>query len=347
MLSSASFTLEQQKNDNENKTKDKPNKPKDTNFYQQRLRAWEPIHTAKSVIPTLVVIAAYCIIIGVVLLLASEDMVEFSVDYTHCNSSTSNITCKDLRTNGSDVDSMLTECKCAIQLDVTKEMPGPIKVYYGLTNFYQNHKFYLKSRDDEQLNGKKRDDGTASECKPYHQGENGAPIAPCGAIANSYFNDSFVFENIKVNQTGIAWPTDSGTKFKNPPPQDDIVKAFENYTQPPFWNKRVEELDPNNIGNNGYLNEPFEAWMRAAAFSTFRKAYGILEIDKLEVGVYNVNVDYNFPTTSYEGTKRLIITTTKWIGFKNNFLGIAHIVVGCIIAVFCAVLLFVQIHTKL
>lgn len=28
-------------------------------------------------------------------------------------------------------------------------------MYYGLSNFYQNHRRYVKSRDDSQLNGDK------------------------------------------------------------------------------------------------------------------------------------------------------------------------------------------------
>lgn len=28
-----------------------------------------------------------------------------------------------------------------------------VYVYYGLSNFYQNHRRYVKSRDDSQLNG--------------------------------------------------------------------------------------------------------------------------------------------------------------------------------------------------
>ena len=71
-------------------------------------------------------------------------------------------------------------------------------MYYGLTNFYQNHRRYVKSRDDAQLAG-----GTVSspgdlvtDCDPFREvtdenGENARPIAPCGAIANSMFNGRF------------------------------------------------------------------------------------------------------------------------------------------------------------
>lgn len=34
-----------------------------------------------------------------------------------------------------------------------KDVKGPIYVYYQLDNFYQNHRRYVKSRDNEQLQG--------------------------------------------------------------------------------------------------------------------------------------------------------------------------------------------------
>lgn len=32
-------------------------------------------------------------------------------------------------------------------------MQSNVFMYYGLSNFYQNHRRYVKSRDDRQLNG--------------------------------------------------------------------------------------------------------------------------------------------------------------------------------------------------
>ena len=65
-------------------------------------------------------------------------------------------------------------------------------MYYGLSNFYQNHRRYVKSRDDNQLLGNL--DSKMSDCYPFAfvepttaSGEK-IPIAPCGAIANSLFN---------------------------------------------------------------------------------------------------------------------------------------------------------------
>lgn len=68
-------------------------------------------------------------------------------------------------------------------------------MYYGLSNFYQNHRRYVKSRDDDQLLGARKTPNTLSEdCQPFQkktEGDKTYGYAPCGAIANSLFNGMF------------------------------------------------------------------------------------------------------------------------------------------------------------
>lgn len=69
-------------------------------------------------------------------------------------------------------------------------------VYYELGKYYQNHKRYVRSRDDNQMAGKGNGSG---KCAPeQYVGGNPNPalpkggiIDPCGLIAWSFFNDSF------------------------------------------------------------------------------------------------------------------------------------------------------------
>ncbi len=61
--------------------------------------------------------------------------------------------------------------------------------YYGLENYYQNHRRYMKSRSDVQLLG--RDLSAISDCTSFAEekkDDNVRPIVPCGAVANSLFN---------------------------------------------------------------------------------------------------------------------------------------------------------------
>ena len=65
-------------------------------------------------------------------------------------------------------------------------------MYYGMTNFYQNHRRYVRSRDDDQLHGDMLSPGDLNDdCDPYKETSNNGSnfgYAPCGAIANSLFN---------------------------------------------------------------------------------------------------------------------------------------------------------------
>ena len=74
-------------------------------------------------------------------------------------------------------------------------LQGQVYMYYSLTNFYQNHRRYVKSRDDNQLLGDAIPyNSLTSDCDPFRGVANeslpggGLSYAPCGAIANSLFN---------------------------------------------------------------------------------------------------------------------------------------------------------------
>ena len=49
--------------------------------------------------------------------------------------------------------------------------------------------------------------------------------------------------------------------------------AFNGTEKPPSWQKEPWQLDLEDEANNGYKNEDFIVWMRAAVFPTFRKLY--------------------------------------------------------------------------
>ena len=79
-------------------------------------------------------------------------------------------------------------------------LQGQVYLYYGLTNYYQNHRRYVRSRDDWQLEGsndKKSVDDLNGDCEPFSEYSGNdtdgksLPIAPCGAIANSLFNGAY------------------------------------------------------------------------------------------------------------------------------------------------------------
>jgi LEM3 (ligand-effect modulator 3) family / CDC50 family len=226
------------------------------------------------------------------------------VDYTNCkqfiNENIQNATCADVLKDNLHLDPRSQQsCKCRVSFRLDRGFDGKVYLYYGLTNYYQNHRRYVKSRDDNQLLGEF--DSTTSDCDPFSD-DNGRPIVPCGAIANSLFNDSLTLRSVShgfvpVLNTGIAWPSDKEIKFRNPP---NLKQALEGKARPIAWRKDLWELDLNNSDNNGLQNEDLIVWMRTAALPSFRKLYRRVDHSTansfkngLPSGEYVLEIDYS------------------------------------------------------
>jgi len=232
-----------------------------------------------------------------------------------------------------------TTCQHTVNITIEKDMTAPVFVYYKLTNFFQNHRRYVKSRSDPQLHG---EGYTASldSCDPL-QYQGGQALYPCGLIANSFFNDPFnatlfsatapagtFLSGSSWQKYGIAWSSDINDKFKAMPP--------------PLPN------DTTRIGPGGFVlpdvtDEDFIVWMRTSGLPTFKKLYRKIESPDLHAGdVLSINVVNVFPVSSFSGEKAIVLSTTSWLGGKNDFLGWAYIVV----AILCFILgaLFLAKH---
>ena len=132
---------------------------------------------------------------------------ERSVPYTDCKGA-NDLFCSESIKNKTANEK---NCKCTKSTDTNMSFKiesggwnGDVFIYYELENFYQNHRRYVKSRDDKQLLGnKKLEDAVNSDCQPFDkckEAENeckngvnsslkdGTPFLPCGAIANSLFS---------------------------------------------------------------------------------------------------------------------------------------------------------------
>eukprot|EP00002_Diphylleia_rotans_P005296 TRINITY_DN1441_c0_g2_i3.p1 TRINITY_DN1441_c0_g2~~TRINITY_DN1441_c0_g2_i3.p1 ORF type:complete len:317 (-),score=50.72 TRINITY_DN1441_c0_g2_i3:281-1231(-) len=278
-------------------------RPEESLFKQQQLPAWQPVLTPKSVILTFFSFAVIFIPIGVVILVASDKVVESdTLDYTNCE---------------------VINGICTGTLNVPKDMEPPVYVYYELTNFYQNHRRYVKSRNDDQLRGETVTSRSSLEdCDPLIENKNKTGnqrfYNPCGLIANSFFNDNFTFTGkspLLIDETGIAWESDRETKFKSP----SIYAG-----SPP--------RDVPNFKGEDFENEHFMVWMRTAGLPDFRKLYGKINTP-VKKGNYEVSIETDYDVKSFGGSKRLVLSTTTWIGGKNDFLAYAYIIVGVICAV--------------
>ncbi|KAF8510222.1 cell cycle control protein [Hysterangium stoloniferum] len=322
-------------------------KPANTAFKQQRLKAWQPILTPKTVLPTLFIIGILFAPIGGLLIWGNSTVTQITLPYTNCENQGSDFSDLPnseylLRSSDSKVpitspqwlfDNSTGTPTCVIQFDVPADLQHPVFIYYKLTNFFQNHRRYVQSFNTDQLKGKAVSKSTldSSTCKPLAS-TGDKIIYPCGLIANSQFNDT-IASPINLNLSGggeaafynftsqgIAWP---GEKKKYAAVPGNNLSEL---VPPPNWHDRF----PDGYANTSVVpdlssDEHFQNWMRTAGLPTFSKLWGRNDSTDMVKGRYNISVELRYPVTEFGGTKSIVISTIAWTGGKNAFLGWAYV----------------------
>ncbi len=137
-----------------------PDHASDTAFKQQRLKAWQPLLTPKSVLPTLFILGVIFAPLGAFLLHTSNSVSELIIDYSECREASAdfaapanNRVITSYSAPGATTSNVDAKWKyqtaanptvqsnaCTVRFTLPQAMPKPVFMYYRLTNFYQNHR---------------------------------------------------------------------------------------------------------------------------------------------------------------------------------------------------------------
>lgn len=131
---------------------------------QQRLAAWQPILTATTVLPTLLLLAGAAIAAGVALLYISSRVQQLEIDYTYCYP----IVSQNVFGIASCAETIAThpnkKCSCFYQFELKEDYTSLVYIYYALNNYYQSHRLYENSFDEKQLMGEPQ---ASNYCIPF------------------------------------------------------------------------------------------------------------------------------------------------------------------------------------
>lgn len=341
-------------------------KPADNAFRQQRLKAYHPIITPKTVIPLLLAFAIIFVPLGAAMFYGSNKVEEMTLEYTQCEKMASdsfsdvpsqyytwhfntNVNYQPqwrLTSNSSEPDPVENKI-CQLRFQIPNDIGGPVYFFYQLDKFYPNHRRFAKSFSEDQLNGMAASlsdvkDTVGINCQPMTTDDNGKIYYPCGLIANSLFNDTYTTpagidgtEDYEMTQKGIAWSHDKDRLKKTKYDASQIAP-------PPNWVKRYPDGYTNdNIPDISKWSE-FQNWMHPAGLSKFSNLYYRNDDLPMKQGKYQVDVGLHWPVLPFEGQKSVYISTRSVIGGKNPFLGIAWIAAGGLC--FVLAIVFLVIH---
>lgn len=147
-------------------------------------------------------------------------------------------------------------------------------------------------------------------------------------------------------ETGISWPSDRQRKYGAVPPYTRAVRSsgippvhsFDRIVAHPNahlpatqkYGSRIRWINETYPHVADVTNEHFIVWMRTAATPTVQKLYGRIDTDLQAGTTLLFSVEAVFPVTSFGGSKSVVVSTAGLLGFKNPFLGMSYIAIGCL-----------------
>uniref|UniRef100_A0A1I8F715 Exostosin domain-containing protein n=1 Tax=Macrostomum lignano TaxID=282301 RepID=A0A1I8F715_9PLAT len=180
-------------------------------------------------------------------------------------------------------------CVCNMSIHLPDNLTGQVFAYYALTNFYQNHRRYVKSPRRQPAAGwKPGSEEPLQDCSPYRQDPgSGSWILPCGAIANSLFKRHLPAVLPFANRRGRLGR------------DEELIVWMRTAALPSF--RKLHRIVLHNA---------------SSAADWFK--------DGLPSGNYTLLVNYALSGERFSGTKSFVLTTSSWSGGRNPALGIIY-----------------------
>ncbi|KAK3328380.1 ligand-effect modulator 3 family [Cercophora scortea] len=351
--------------DHAEETETLKNRPPNTAFRQQRMRAWQCVLTPKLIVTVFSILAAIYLGFGAYLTYLAHTVRDLSIDYTDCVrdagkgkfeplpsnlikahfSTSGNLTADPYKADWQVVKREILYGNytaernvCLVRFNIPEDLKHTVNFYYYLENFYQNHRRYVASFNAKQLLGDAVDGATinASTCDPLAHNDQGKIIYPCGVVANSMFNDTFSSpvllnpRNTNANSSEYLMANNTGITWSGL--EDLYGKTKYNYDQivpPPNWHEAYKYGYTNDTPPPNLREwQAFQNWMMLAASPNFYKLYQRNDTADMQSGTYQVDIVSNFDTTLYNGRKSFLITTISSMGSRNIWPGIIFFIVG-------------------
>lgn len=121
---------------------------------------------------------------------------------------------------------------------------------------------------------------------------------------------------------GIAWKSDLDHKFGNYMPENfNTIEALRGGGE---------------IQGSVRDDEHFAVWMRTAALPHFRKLWGVIDQPIPKDSLVKIRIKNRYNTYQFDGQKSIVLSTTSWLGGKNDVIGISYVTAGAI-SMLCSV----------
>lgn len=203
------------------------------------------------------------------------------------------------QTYGVDGSQKVATPICHLRFYIPDTIGPPVLLYYVMTRFYQNHRRYVKSFDQDQLAGQFRDNKSISnsDCDPLTvDPATNKSYYPCGVIANSVFNDTFYspvalnWPGASTNSTAYNMTTDGTAWSSDAELYKPTVYTYDEVVPPPNWRAQYPEYSDNFPFPALHTDDAFQVWMRTAGLPTFSKLKLRNDSTAMQIGTYDMEI---------------------------------------------------------